>query len=109
MCDVQQLAKASRLAVAKLRMAEETAKRAHEALEEAERAKRNKEQQEEYAREARFAVESTSLPEWLVKWITYKAHIDGHSAGQSEVDMLTFSMIHEAERYRSEYAAQPTT
>lgn len=88
-----------------LRKAEDAAKEAHKELEAAEQKKRDTEQKAQYALECKEAVKSTKLPKWTVLFIQAEAYARGHSAGESEVDMLTTGMIHEAERYFERFDA----
>jgi hypothetical protein len=100
MSKVEELQATAKQAVADAKQAQERAAQAVKEAEEADRKEQWEKQKVEYARQAKEAVDNTTLPKWLVSWIQYKAYEDGHSAGQSEVDMLTFSMIHEAEDFQ---------
>jgi len=86
-----------------LKGAQDAASEVRKELKKEEQKKKDREYKEQWARDCEDAVKSTKLPKWAVMFIQSEAYDHGHSAGQSEVNMLTVCMIHSAEDFFSRY------
>ncbi len=96
---IDELQKKAAVARAAVKTAQAESEQLEKVLLEFQRKKRWEERKAQYACDVKEAVDNTKLPKWVVMFIQSMAYDRGHSAGQSEVDMLTMSMIYDAEQY----------